>query len=76
MTETLPPPRRSFSRICFIGDAFTVGAGDETGLGWVGRVAQAEWGRNHDVAAYNVGGRFKRSVGRLSEASPRAQMCE
>ncbi len=55
MTDTFPPPRRSFSRICFIGDAFTVGAGDETGLGWVGRVVQAEWERNHDVTAYNLG---------------------
>jgi acyl-CoA thioesterase I len=55
MTQAFPPQRRSFSRICFIGDAFTVGAGDETGLGWVGRVVQAEWARNHDVTAYNLG---------------------
>lgn len=55
MTAAFPPQRRSFSRICFIGDAFTVGAGDETGLGWVGRLAQAEWARNHDVTAYNLG---------------------
>jgi lysophospholipase L1-like esterase len=55
MMQAFPPQRRSFSRICFIGDAFTVGAGDETGLGWVGRVVQAEWARNHDVTAYNLG---------------------
>ena len=55
MTHPFPPPRRSFSRICFIGDAFTVGAGDETILGWVGRLAQAEWQRNHDVTVYNLG---------------------
>ncbi len=55
MTETFPPQRRSFSRICFVGDAFTVGAGDETGLGWVGRVARSAWERNHDVTAYNLG---------------------
>jgi acyl-CoA thioesterase-1 len=55
MTPEFPPRRRSFSRLCFIGDAFTVGAGDETVLGWVGRVAQAEWQRNHDVTVYNLG---------------------
>jgi lysophospholipase L1-like esterase len=55
MTQAFPPPRRSFSRICFIGDAFTVGAGDETALGWVGRVARGEWERNHDVTIYNLG---------------------
>jgi len=54
-TPGFPPPRQSFSRICFVGDAFTVGAGDETGLGWVGRVVQAEWEGNHDVTAYNLG---------------------
>ncbi|MBL8673133.1 MAG: GDSL family lipase [Alphaproteobacteria bacterium] len=50
-----PPARKSFSRICFMGDAFTVGAGDESVLGWVGRVAQYEWGRGHDVTVYNLG---------------------
>lgn len=54
MTQ-FPPQRKSFSRICFIGDAFTVGAGDETALGWVGRLAQGEWQRNHDVSVYNLG---------------------
>lgn len=55
MTSTSwPPARRSFSRICFIGDAFAVGAGDETALGWVGRLAQGEWARNHDVTVYNI----------------------
>lgn len=55
MPTEFPPRRQSFSRICFIGDAFTVGAGDETVLGWVGRVALAEWERNHDVTIYNLG---------------------
>ena len=55
MSHEFPPPRRSFSRICFLGDAFTVGAGDETALGWVGRVARAVWERNHDVTIYNLG---------------------
>jgi hypothetical protein len=43
--EEFPPQHASFCRICFIGDAFTVGAGDETVLGWVGRLAAAEWAR-------------------------------
>lgn len=55
MTEAWPPARRSFSRICFLGDAFTVGAGDESALGWVGRLAAGEWARGHDVTAYNLG---------------------
>ena len=52
---TFPPARKSFSRICFIGDAFTVGAGDETALGWVGRLAAGEWARGHDISIYNLG---------------------
>lgn len=55
MPEEFPPRRHSFSRICFIGDAFTVGAGDETVLGWVGRIAHAAWAQNHDVTVYNLG---------------------
>jgi acyl-CoA thioesterase-1 len=55
MTESWPPARRSFTRICFLGDAFTVGAGDETTLGWVGRLGAGEWARGHDVTVYNLG---------------------
>lgn len=50
-----PPRRKSYSRICFVGDAFTVGAGDETVLGWAGRLAAWEWARGHDVTGYNLG---------------------
>lgn len=50
-----PPRRKSFSRICFLGDAFTVGAGDEAAQGFVGRLAAGEWARGHDVTAYNLG---------------------
>ncbi|MEO4042211.1 GDSL-type esterase/lipase family protein [Hoeflea sp. CAU 1731] len=49
------PQRKSHSRICFIGDAFTVGAGDETALGWVGRLARNEWNNDHDITIYNLG---------------------
>lgn len=63
--STFPPARKSFSRICFIGDAFTVGAGDETALGWVGRLAVREWADNHDVTIYNLGvrGNSTRMIG-------------
>ncbi len=54
-TTAWPPARLSFSRICFFGDAFTVGAGDETALGWVGRLAEGEWRRGHDLTVYNLG---------------------
>src|SRR5688572_27006622 len=62
---TFPPQRASFSRICFVGDAFTVGAGDETGLGWVGRLAAGEWARGHDITIYNLGirGNSTREIG-------------
>jgi lysophospholipase L1-like esterase len=42
-------------RICFFGDSFVNGTGDDDGLGWVGRVvARARrWGR--DVTGYNLG---------------------
>ncbi|CAH1687448.1 GDSL family lipase [Hyphomicrobiales bacterium] len=53
--KTFPPNRNSFSRICFIGDAFTVGAGDETALGWTGRLVAGEWAKNHDISLYNLG---------------------
>ena len=36
------------------GDA-TVGAGDETVLGWVGQVVGTAWAQNHDVTIYNLG---------------------
>ncbi|MDR3511417.1 MAG: GDSL-type esterase/lipase family protein [Caulobacteraceae bacterium] len=42
-------------RICFIGDSFVNGTGDDDCLGWVGRVcAQARRG-GLDVTAYNLG---------------------
>ena len=54
MLPTCPPPRRSCARTCLLGDACTVGAGDETALGG-GRVVQAEWQRHHDVTISNLG---------------------
>jgi lysophospholipase L1-like esterase len=42
-------------RVCFLGDSFTLGAGDVEGLGWAGRVHAAERGRGVDLTAYNLG---------------------
>ena len=42
-------------RVCFLGDSFTLGTGDDEGLGWAGRVHAAERGRGIDLTAYNLG---------------------
>src|ERR1700749_667399 len=42
-------------RVCFLGDSFTLGTGDDDGLGWVGRVHAAERGRGIDLTSYNLG---------------------
>lgn len=48
----MPPPSL---RICFFGDSFTAGVGDETALGWVGRVLAAARADGVDVTGYNLG---------------------
>jgi acyl-CoA thioesterase I len=42
-------------RICFVGDSFVAGTGDETALGWVGRVTATAWHRGAGFTAYNLG---------------------
>lgn len=42
-------------RICFIGDSFVNGAGDDACLGWVGRICADARQHGHDVTAYNLG---------------------
>jgi lysophospholipase L1-like esterase len=42
-------------RICFIGDSFTQGTGDEAFLGWPGRVCASARARGHIVTLYNLG---------------------
>lgn len=42
-------------RICFIGDSFTQGTGDEACLGWPGRVCASARSRGHAVTLYNLG---------------------
>ena len=44
-------------RICFVGDSFVNGTGDETKLGWTGRVCAALEVNNPDleITFYNLG---------------------
>src|SRR5262249_19732759 len=42
-------------RTCFIGDSYVAGAGDDTGLGWVGRVTARARADGYDLTAYNLG---------------------
>jgi acyl-CoA thioesterase-1 len=62
-------------RACFFGDSFTAGVGDETALGWVGRVLAAGRAEGIDVTGYNLGVRREtvpQIQGRwLGEAQPR-----
>jgi len=42
-------------RICFFGDSFVNGTGDDDGLGWVGRVIARARRGGCDVTGYNLG---------------------
>ncbi|MDB5471949.1 MAG: GDSL-like Lipase/Acylhydrolase [Caulobacter sp.] len=42
-------------RACFVGDSFVAGIGDDSGLGWVGRVVADARGRGADLSPYNLG---------------------
>ncbi|MCO6417539.1 GDSL-type esterase/lipase family protein [Siccirubricoccus sp. KC 17139] len=55
-------------RICFLGDSFTAGVGDETGLGWVGRVTAQAWARGVALTPYNLGVRRDTSADMLRRA--------
>jgi acyl-CoA thioesterase I len=63
-------------RICFVGDSFVAGTGDETTLGWVGRVAAAAWHRGVPTTAYNLGVRRDTSadIRRRAEAEVLARL--
>ncbi|MDN3567745.1 GDSL-type esterase/lipase family protein [Paeniroseomonas aquatica] len=63
-------------RLCCVGDSFTAGAGDETALGWPGRVAAAAWPRGVAVTAYNLGVRRDTSadIRRRAEAEVLARL--
>lgn len=42
-------------RICFVGDSFVNGIGDERALGWAGRLCAAANARGVPVTYYNLG---------------------
>jgi acyl-CoA thioesterase-1 len=42
-------------KICFFGDSFTNGVGDDECLGWVGRVCSSQRKSGADLTAYNLG---------------------
>ena len=57
-------------RVCFLGDSFTLGTGDDDGLGWVGRVHAAERGRGIDLTVYNLGIRGQTGA-EIADRTPR-----
>jgi acyl-CoA thioesterase I len=42
-------------RVCFFGDSFVNGTGDDDCLGWVGRLCAAERRSGQDLTMYNLG---------------------
>lgn len=42
-------------RICFLGDSFVNGTGDDTALGWPGRLVASLRARGRDITYYNLG---------------------
>ena len=42
-------------RICFVGDSFVNGTGDETALGWAGRLCAAAQAKGRSITYYNFG---------------------
>jgi acyl-CoA thioesterase I len=42
-------------RVCFVGDSYVAGAGDESGLSWVGRLTRHAHAAGLPVTAYNLG---------------------
>lgn len=61
-------------RLCVFGDSFSNGTGDDTMLGWAGRVCATARQRGHDVTLYNLGIRRDTSTdiaGRWQEEAAR-----
>ena len=48
--------------LCYIGDSLTLGFGDETALGWPGRITQALVEKGKEITSYNLGIRKDTSV--------------
>ncbi|WP_040784917.1 DUF459 domain-containing protein [Nocardia pneumoniae] len=49
-------------RVCFVGDSFVAGVGDERCLGWAGRLAAAAHAEGVPLTAYNLGVRRQTST--------------
>ena len=60
-------------RICFIGDSFVNGTGDDDCLGWVGRLCVEARQRGHDVTLYNLGIRRDTSADIAARWEPEAR---
>ncbi|MEU2033565.1 DUF459 domain-containing protein [Nocardia amamiensis] len=62
-------------RVCFVGDSFVAGVGDERCLGWAGRLGAAAHAEGVPLTAYNLGVRRQTSAEILDrwliECSPR-----
>ncbi|WP_293531703.1 GDSL-type esterase/lipase family protein [Phenylobacterium sp.] len=59
-------------RICFFGDSFVNGTGDDDCLGWVGRLCAAERRAGADLTMYNLGIRRDTSEDILRRWKPEA----
>lgn len=57
-------------RVFFVGDSFVAGVGDESGLGWVGRVLARAAAAGTGVTGYNLGVRGETSI-EVVERMPR-----
>ena len=55
MSSPRPAPAAGPIRICFFGDSFVNGTGDDASLGWVGRACAAARRAGRDVTCYNLG---------------------
>jgi lysophospholipase L1-like esterase len=62
-------------RICFLGDSYVQGTGDDECLGWTGRLCASARRAGHDITYYNLGVRRETStdIARrwLAECEPR-----
>jgi len=63
------------TRICFVGDSYVQGTGDDDCLGWAGRLCVNARHAGHDLTGYNLGVRRETSadIARrwLAECAPR-----
>lgn len=64
-------------RVCVLGDSYVLGQGDDSGLGWPGRVLRAAREQGADLTLYNLGIRGETgpqvAARTASEVSPRLQ---